>query len=62
MWKTKTFSFFFSQGCDDTVNTKAFVDSITLGAFYIVGYVVYALFIKSVGRGVILGKKKYMEN
>lgn len=41
-------------GCDDTVNTKAFVDSITLGAFYVVGYVVYALFIKSLGRGVIL--------
>ncbi|KAJ6637984.1 Synaptic vesicle glycoprotein 2B, partial [Pseudolycoriella hygida] len=41
-------------GCDDTVNTKAFVDSITLGAFYVVGYVVYALFIKSLGRGAIL--------
>lgn len=31
------------------------MDSLTLGAFYVVGYVVYSIFIKPLGRGVILG-------
>ncbi|KAM7363510.1 putative transporter svop-1 [Cochliomyia hominivorax] len=36
--------------CDDTINTKSYIDSITFGLCYIVGYVILGLIINPLGR------------
>uniref|UniRef100_A0A336KA27 CSON005174 protein n=1 Tax=Culicoides sonorensis TaxID=179676 RepID=A0A336KA27_CULSO len=40
--------------CDDTVTTKAFLDAIMLGAFYVLGFLGVSIFMKLIGRGWIM--------
>lgn len=46
----------FSEFCDDTVNTRTFIDGIYLGIAYTLGYIALSFTIKPVGREIILRK------
>lgn len=42
--------------CDDSVTTQTFVDMSILGSYYTIGYILYAVTVKAIGQGFILGK------
>ncbi|XP_037946974.1 synaptic vesicle glycoprotein 2B-like [Teleopsis dalmanni] len=42
--------------CDDTINTKSYIDSITYGLTYVAGYIILGIIINPIGRkGVMIG-------
>lgn len=45
--------------CDDSITTQTYIDIAILGAYYTVGYISYAVTIKALGQGIILGKEIY---